>query len=60
MAKVAVKTYLSTKQVELLDKVCELLGEDRSGVLRIAFFAYVKEIGALEHYLVSNPGVLQN
>jgi len=59
MAKVPVKTYLSTKQTELLDKVCELLGEDRSGVLRIAFFTYVKEIGALEQYLIRNPEVLK-
>ena len=58
MAKIAVKTYLSNRQVALLDKVAEALGEDRSGTLRAAFLAYAKEIGAVQHFLVNNPEVM--
>lgn len=58
MAKIAVKTYLTTRQTELLDKVADALGEDRSGTLRAAFLAYAKEIGAVQHFLVNNPDVL--
>ena len=59
MTKTPDKTYLSKKQVILLDKVAELLGEDRSGVLRAAFFSFVKEIGAIQHFLIFNPDVLK-
>ena len=58
MRKIPVKTYLTPKQTELLDFVSEALGEDRSGTLRAAFLAYAKEIGAVQHFLVNNPGVL--
>lgn len=54
--KKAVKVYLSDPQVELLDRVAGVMGEDRSGTLRAAFLTYAKEIGAMEERLLRPQG----
>ena len=54
--KKAVKVYLSKPQTELTDRIARLLGEDRSGVLRIALLSYAKEIGAMEERLLRSTG----
>lgn len=54
--KSAVKVYLSKAQVEMLDRIGRLLGEDRSGTLRTTLLAYVKEVGAMEERILRSQG----
>lgn len=54
--KKAVKAYLSDPQIELVDRIGRLLGEDRSGVLRAALLSYAKEIGAMEEKILRSSG----
>ena len=42
-----IKTYLREEQIEILDRVASLTGEDRSGTLRNALMNYAKDIGVL-------------
>ena len=53
--KKPVKVYLSEDQIEMVDRVGGLLGEDRSSTLRVAFLAYAKEIGAMQERLSWGP-----
>ena len=53
--KTPVKVYLSEPQIEMVDRIGRLLGEDRSGVLRAALLSYAKEIGAMEERLLRVP-----
>lgn len=54
--KKPIKVYLSDPQIEILDRVAAVLGEDRSGSLRAAFLTYAKEIGAVEERLFRPQG----
>lgn len=53
--KKPVKVYLSDQQRALADRIGRLLGEDRSGVMRVALLSYAKEIGAMEERLLRPP-----
>jgi len=53
--KKAVKVYLTEHQIEMVDRVGSLLGEDRSSTLRVAFLAYSKEIGVMQERLSRGP-----
>lgn len=54
--KKAVKVYLSEDQISMADRLASLLGEDRSGAIRVSFLSYAKEIGILQERLLNPPG----
>jgi len=44
MRKRVVKVYLSQQQVDMLDRVCERLGQDRSDLVRGVLLGYLKDL----------------
>lgn len=49
--KKPVKVYLSSREIELLDRVCSRLGQDRSSLLRTAFLSYAKDLSLMKEYV---------
>ena len=56
--KTPVKVYLSKEQIEMVDRIGSLLGEDRSGTLRTSLLSYAKEIGVMEERILRPLGVV--
>jgi len=44
MRKRPIKVYLSKEQVEMLDRACQAIGEDRSRFISMALLNYLKDI----------------
>jgi len=44
MVKRVVKVYLSKRQMELLERICQSLGVDYSGFFEMLLLEYVKDI----------------
>ncbi len=53
--KTAVKVYLSEDQISMANRLASLLGEDRSGAIRISFLSYAKDVGILQERLLNPP-----
>lgn len=51
MRKRIVKVYLSREQVDMLDKACERLGQDRSDLVRGVLLNYLKDINLVREWV---------
>jgi len=46
--KKPIKVYLSREQLEMLDRVCQAIGEDRSRLISMVLLDYLKDISLVK------------
>lgn len=56
VGRTAVKVYLSSQEISILDQITYSLGQGRSGVLRTAFLSYAKDLSLIQERVHDSPG----
>ena len=55
--KIPVKVYLSREQIEMLDRECRAVGEDRSGLARTIILNHLKDINLVREAVHSGENI---